>query len=230
MKSALGATASLAAVCATRARPLSRPLFAGPHKGHPMKKTSLLFALCLLLASTACSKEDKQSFSSVDHDKDGGVIFEELVFVFPDIVVENFAAYDTDQNGILDQSEYKAFHTDVVAEKKPPRAASLAASPAKPSAQPPVTAVRPDITVTLEQDAASAKTAEPAPAVKPAVPAKTAKAPEKQDSAPYTIQRGDTLTKIAKKHGLTVDDILKANEGLAADNIRDGQVITIPAR
>lgn len=190
-----------------------------------MKKSSLLLALCLLFASMSCSKEDKQSFANVDHDKDGGIIFEELVFVYPDTVVENFAAYDADQNGILDQPEYKTFYTDVVVDKKTPQVARLAPTPARPSAQTPTAAVQPDITVTLEPEKAPAK-----PAGQPKTPATAAKAPEKQAAASYTIQRGDTLTKIAKKHGLSVDEILKANDGLSADSIRDGQVITIPGR
>lgn len=199
-----------------------------------MKKTSLLLTLCLLLVSLSCSKDDKQSFANVDHDKDGGIIFEELVFVFPDTVVEHFAAYDADQNGILDQSEYKAFYTDVVVEKKTPQSARLTPSPAKPATPPPAQAVQPDITVTLEPENVPAGRSESAPAAKSSSPAKTpataAKAPERQDAASYTIQRGDTLTRIAKKHGISVDDILKANAGLSADSIRDGQVITIPAR
>jgi len=88
--------------------------------------------------------------------------------------------------------------------------------------------------VTLEPENVPAGRGESAPAAKSSSPAKTpataAKAPERQDAASYTIQRGDTLTRIAKKHGISVDDILKANAGLSADSIRDGQVITIPAR
>ncbi|NDY56680.1 LysM peptidoglycan-binding domain-containing protein [Desulfovibrio sulfodismutans] len=194
-----------------------------------MKKSSLLLALCLLFASMSCSKEDKQSFANVDHDKDGGIIFEELVFVYPDTVVENFAAYDADQNGILDQPEYKTFYTDVVVDKKTPQVARLAPTPTRPSAQTPTAAVQPDITVTLEPEKAPAKSAEPQAAAKK-TPATAAKAPEKQAAGSYTIQRGDNLTKIAKKHGLSVDEILRANDGLSADSIRDGQVITIPGR
>ena len=197
-----------------------------------MKKSFLLFALCAALASLSCSKEDKQSFASVDHDKDGGVIFEELVFVYPDTVVENFAAYDANQDGSLEQDEYDVFRKEVAVDKKPPRVAK--AAPIKPAAQPPVQAVRPDITVTLEPETPPAKPVQTAAPAKPAAPAKTpaadAKAPDQRTPGQYTIQRGDNLTKIAKKNNLTVEDILKANEGLSADTIRDGQVITIPAR
>ena len=196
-----------------------------------MKKACLLLALCAALTALSCSKEDKQSFASVDHDKDGGIIFEEMAFVYPDVVVENFAAYDANQNGSLEQDEYQAFHKDVVVDKKPPRAAKLTPAPVQ-AQKPAVQAVQPDITVTLEPEKAPEKTAPPAKAAETKAPAKApeAKAPERQGPGQYTIQRGDNLTKIAKKHNVTVEDILKANEGLSADTIRDGQVIAIPAR
>lgn len=202
-----------------------------------MKKTSLLLALCL--AGFSCSKEDKQSFAHVDHDKDNGVIFEELAFVYPDIVVENFAAYDTDQNGILDQKEYGEFQKEVVTEKRPPRVAKLSPSQTKPGPRPaqpglPPTAPQPDITVTVDGEKGPGKSPPPSESASPAKPPRTAapehKAQEKSGPTSYTIVRGDTLTRIAKKHNVTVEDILKANEGLSADTIRDGQVIAVPAR
>lgn len=207
-----------------------------------MKKTSLLLAVCLCLTACSCSKEDKQSFAHVDHDKDSGVIFEELVFVYPEIVVENFAAYDTDQNGILDQNEYEAFRKEVVTEKQPPRVARLSPTQPKPGGAAVQSGVRtpsprPDITVTVEGEKAPPSPSpqiESAPQTKPASPAKPAaterKNQEKSGPTTYTIVRGDTLTRIAKKHNVTVEDILKANEGLSADTIRDGQVIAIPGR
>lgn len=197
----------------------------------------MIFALCAALASVSCSKEDKQSFASVDHDKDGGIIFEEMAFVYPDVVVENFAAYDANQDGILAPDEYEVFRKEVVVDKKPPRIARLSPAPAKSAAQPPVQAVQPDITVTLEPETPPAKPAQTPPpaAATPAkpgakAPATEQKAQERREPGQYTIQRGDNLTKIAKKNNITVEEILKANEGLSADSIRDGQVITIPAR
>jgi len=47
------------------------------------------------------------------------------------------------------------------------------------------------------------------------------------NEASYTIQSGDTLTAIASKHNITVDDILKKNPGLDADKISVGQKIKI---
>lgn len=43
----------------------------------------------------------------------------------------------------------------------------------------------------------------------------------------YTVQRGDTLFTIAKKTGVTVNKI-KSRNGLASNNLKIGQKITIP--
>jgi LysM repeat protein len=46
----------------------------------------------------------------------------------------------------------------------------------------------------------------------------------------YTIKKGDTLNKIAKKYDLTLDELLAANKETIknADKIKVGQVIIIP--
>lgn len=46
-------------------------------------------------------------------------------------------------------------------------------------------------------------------------------------SGPYTIRRGDTLSGIARKNGVTVSQIRKLNR-LTSDALRVGQVISIP--
>jgi LysM repeat protein len=48
-------------------------------------------------------------------------------------------------------------------------------------------------------------------------------------SGTYRVQAGDTLTKVALLHGLTVSDLAQANELKNADGIKDGQVLNIPA-
>ena len=45
----------------------------------------------------------------------------------------------------------------------------------------------------------------------------------------YTVQWGDTLTKIAQKNGVTTQAIVAANPGLNPNYIVPGQVLTIPA-
>ena len=44
----------------------------------------------------------------------------------------------------------------------------------------------------------------------------------------YTVQRGDTLTSIAKRFGVRVTDLLGANTFANPDNLTEGQTVTIP--
>lgn len=44
----------------------------------------------------------------------------------------------------------------------------------------------------------------------------------------YEVGRRETLFSIAKHQGVSVDDILKANDGLTADNLKRGMIIKIP--
>ncbi len=44
----------------------------------------------------------------------------------------------------------------------------------------------------------------------------------------YTIKSGDTLTKIARNFGTTVDSILYANPDIEAENLQIGQQIIVP--
>ena len=44
----------------------------------------------------------------------------------------------------------------------------------------------------------------------------------------YTIKPGDTLLGIANSHGVTYDQLLKANPGLTPDYIKSGFSIEIP--
>jgi LysM repeat protein len=44
----------------------------------------------------------------------------------------------------------------------------------------------------------------------------------------YTVQRGDTLTSIAKRFGVRVSDLLAANTFANPDNLTEGQTVTIP--
>jgi len=58
---------------------------------------------------------------------------------------------------------------------------------------------------------------------------KAEKKSKKATTTSYTVRKGDTLGKIAKRHGVTVQQIKKAN-GMKNDNIRAGQTIKIPAK
>lgn len=68
----------------------------------------------------------------------------------------------------------------------------------------------------------------PVPAASPAPPA--APAPPADPVAPstYTVQSGDNPWTIAKKHGIKLDDLLKANEIKDPKNLKIGDVLKLP--
>ncbi|MBO8137203.1 MAG: LysM peptidoglycan-binding domain-containing protein [Desulfotomaculum sp.] len=47
---------------------------------------------------------------------------------------------------------------------------------------------------------------------------------------PYIIQRGDTFCSIAKRYGITVQDLIDANPGVDPNNLQIGQTICIPKK
>lgn len=51
-------------------------------------------------------------------------------------------------------------------------------------------------------------------------------------SSSYTVKSGDTISAIAKRHGLTTGQLLKANKMTNADaaRLREGATLTIPAK
>lgn len=99
---------------------------------------------------------------------------------------------------------------------------------------------------TLRESAASSNAAAPAAtsasAAKNAAPAKSASASKAAASKPapkavatpkatrYKVRNGDTLEKIARKHGTTVAAIQSANGLGKSTNIRAGQSLKIPAK
>jgi len=46
----------------------------------------------------------------------------------------------------------------------------------------------------------------------------------------YTVKAGDTPVSIAKKHGITTEELQKANKGLHSDKIHVGDTLTIPGK
>jgi len=48
-------------------------------------------------------------------------------------------------------------------------------------------------------------------------------------SARVTVEEGDTLSGIAERHGVSVDDVLRANDGLEPDRLTVGAEIVVPA-
>ncbi|MTI79301.1 MAG: LysM peptidoglycan-binding domain-containing protein [Firmicutes bacterium] len=45
---------------------------------------------------------------------------------------------------------------------------------------------------------------------------------------PYTIRSGDTFYSIARRYGVSLDDLLEANPGVDPDSLRVGQIICVP--
>lgn len=62
---------------------------------------------------------------------------------------------------------------------------------------------------------------------KPKTTASTSSKPKSSGGGSYTIQKGDTLSAIARKHNTTVAKIKSAN-GLSGDFLREGKPLKIP--
>lgn len=223
--------------------------------------TTMVLAAGLALAG--CSKEDPTGFPKVDYNKDGRVIFEELIVVFPDLTVEEFLAADADGNGTLSDQEYGRFREARANGKKLDAAAAPAAPAAKPAdaqtpkpaapakaAEPaptapavePAPAAPPAASAPAAAEAVETVVAEPpapipapsaAPAAKPASPATTSAAGAQKPAAgggtAHTVARGDTLTRLAKKYGVSAQAIMEANGMKDADHLQLGKTLNIPA-
>lgn len=93
-------------------------------------------------------------------------------------------------------------------------------------------------TITQLLDSVRPPAETPAPAAydahqeKPAPKATPEKKPEPKPATPttYTVRSGDTLSKIAKKFGVTVSQLQKANNLGTSTNIRISQKLKIPAK
>lgn len=238
-------------------------------------RIATMMVLAAGLALAGCNKEDPTGFPKVDYNKDGRIIFEELIVVFPDLTVEEFLAADADGNGTLSDQEYARFREaratgkklDAAAapavpaakpaEAQTPKPAAPAPAPAKPAepvptapavepapAAPPAAsaAAAAEVveTVVAEPSApalapapTAAPAAKPAPAAeKPASPAtKPAVGADKPAAAgtTHTVARGDTLTRLTKKYGVSAQAIMEANGMKNADQLQLGKTLTIPA-
>src|SRR5690606_13432507 len=59
-------------------------------------------------------------------------------------------------------------------------------------------------------------------------PARGGQAVAPSASASYRVKRGDTLSQIAKRHGVSVDELAKANNLRSGRHLRAGQTLRIP--
>ena len=218
----------------------------------------LIVTAALAVALTGCSKKDEQAFSKVDYNKDGKIIFEELIVAFPDLTVEEFLAADADHSGGLDEKEYQRFAETRKSGKKltlPSTAktpATSEAAPAKTEAAPttePLAGAQTPIapapnSPTTQVPAGQDQTAAPASSAQPATnqamasntetaeasasdhlganedvetvvshkgePAKSQATPAAQPAgtSSYVVQRGDSLSRIAKRFGVSPKAIM----------------------
>lgn len=202
-----------------------------------MRPIIACLALGLIAGVSACSGGDKDSFRNVDHDKNGQVSYEELLFVFPDISPEVFARLDTNGDGGLSEEEYKTFlKGDATAVAGGPSAKPLVAPKTPAQGQ-----MRQGDAGQLAVPFRGEEVIEiPAPGSDTGTKAKPEKGKKDQkvkaetgkkgEATQYTVLRGDNLMRIAHKFGVTVEDITRANGGMNPDTLRDGQVINIPPR
>jgi LysM repeat protein len=196
-------------------------------------------ALSLLTMVSACSGGDKDSFRNVDHDRNGKISYEELLFVFPDVTPDLFARLDANKDGSLSEDEYKAFLKNEAPRLSggKPAAAPAAQTPKsqKPAAQggsvQPSTPYKGEEVIEIpapgNDKGAKAKTEKGKRDAKEAKGKTEAAASE---GTQYTVQHGDYLSRIAHKFGVSVEDIVRANGNMNPDTLRDGQTITIPPR
>jgi hypothetical protein len=79
------------------------------------------------------------------------------------------------------------------------------------------------------QDVGSGTRATPIPTAAQATPTAEPTAPPAPTPRVYIVAKGDNMSRIAKKFGVTVDQILAANPKVKnADRIKEGQKLTIP--
>jgi len=222
-----------------------------------MAKIMISVTVLLALLTAGCGRDEEKSFGRVDLNKDGKVIFEEGVIAYPDLTIEEFRLYDKDGGGALSGEEYEVFviarksGTPLVRPEPQPQppagqaaepapAPQQEAQPAQPGIEPvpPVAAVAPQgQAATSPAPTPSAQEAAPVPEAQPMqsaeVPSTAASPePEKKPAGPsvvaYTVQRGDSLNKIARKFKVSVKEIMAKNNIDNPDKVAAGQVLDIP--
>lgn len=91
----------------------------------------------------------------------------------------------------------------------------------------PVPAPAPQRDVAVLPSAPSLRSQQTTGSTQPVTERMASASPSQSQSDAYTVKSGDTLTKIARAHGVGVDALKSAN-GLSGSNIRIGQKLTIP--
>ena len=100
------------------------------------------------------------------------------------------------------------------------------ATPATPEPTPPVTATEPS--QPAPQASAPTEPATPAtPATPPATPATTKSSGSSGSADEYTVAKGDTLSGIAREHGMNYQDLATWNNLQDPNQIRPGQTLRL---
>ncbi len=110
-----------------------------------------------------------------------------------------------------------------------PRARTAAPAVTPAQASKPAQAQQKPSTPVQPAQAQSAQARKPAPAVAGETRPEPAKSQAKaaRTAAKHTVKKGETLSEIARKHDVTVDELRKANK-LQGNNIAPGQTLMIP--
>ncbi len=240
-----------------------------------MKNILGLAALILAVLAASCGGNDEKSFAKADYNKDGKVVFEELIVAYPDLTVEEYESFDKDKGGALSEEEYMAFADARASGQKPAPTAEApketAEQPAAEAIPEPPSAASQDMAEQTAPDQSAAtqpameqagqtgmtQTTEPAPqvqeqptaevvevtealtmpeggkgqeeivAVETVEPAKPAK-PEVTGET-YEVKRGDVLSRVAAKYGVSLKALMAANGIDNPDHVEAGDKLVIPA-
>ncbi len=231
-----------------------------------MKRLVWLTILALAALTASCGGDDEKSFAKADYNRDGKVVFEELIVAYPDLTMAEYESYDLDKGGALTADEYNAFVEARAAGKKPvPAPAPVEqAAPAAPAEQAgqaaipePPSAEQAAPAQEIGQPAAPQAGQETPAAGEPgeiqvvettealtmpeggkagdelvAVAEETAVAPApeaKPAETTYELKRGDVLSRVASKYGVSLKALMEANGIENPDKVEAGAKLVIPA-
>ncbi len=111
-------------------------------------------------------------------------------------------------------------------------AAAPASAPKQAKAATPAPAAQPAVAPAAQpkKSKKGAQAAAPAPAPAKGKKGKKAKKEAAPKDTQHTVREGDSLERIAKRNGVTVDQLRKANPGLKGDMIHPGDKVKVPAK
>jgi membrane-bound lytic murein transglycosylase D len=87
-----------------------------------------------------------------------------------------------------------------------------------------------DLPVAAGAVVASTPSAAPAIQAKPTIPVVVAPTPKQEFESRYVVRRGDTLSRIATRFGLTENELMRLNNIKQRNNIYEGQVLAMDAQ